>query len=43
MIITKGGKNILLLHREDVPGDCVENYAILRSLGISDEDTDTDM
>ena len=37
MVVKKGGTQLLLFDREDVPGDHVTNEAILESLGIAQE------
>ena len=43
MIVRKGGTELLLLHKEEVPGDHVTNEVILQSLGISPEKEDEDI
>ena len=40
LIIKKGGTEVLLLHKEDVPGDHVPNDVILEILGIDSEEDD---
>ena len=34
--MSKGGEQVLLNHREEVPGDHVANDVILQSLGITE-------
>ena len=34
LIVTKGGKQVLLNHREETPGDHVTNSIILETLGL---------
>ena len=36
LIVSKGGVQVLLNHKEDNPGDHVSNAIILRVLGISE-------
>lgn len=35
LIVTKGGSEVLLNHREETPGDHVNNEEILRTLGVT--------
>ena len=37
LIVTKGGEQVLLNHREEAPGDHVANAAILEALGLKQE------
>lgn len=37
MVIKKGGTELLLFDKEDVPGDHVSNDVVLKSLGITPE------
>lgn len=43
MIVKKGGVELLLLHKEDVPGDHVSNDVILKTLGIASEKDEEDI
>jgi prostamide/prostaglandin F2alpha synthase len=38
LIVTKGGEQVLLNHREETPGDHVANAIILEKLGLSQSD-----
>lgn len=40
IVVKKGGKKLLIFHREDVPGDHVTNEMILDALGITVTDSD---
>ena len=35
LVVSKGGEEVLLNHREETPGDHVANDVILKALGIS--------
>ena len=37
LIVTKGGEQVLLNHREETPGDHVANAVILEALGLKQE------
>jgi prostamide/prostaglandin F2alpha synthase len=37
LIVTKGGEQVLLNHREETPGDHVANAVILETLGLKQE------
>lgn len=40
IVVKKGGKKLLIFHREDVPGEHVTNENILDALGISVKGSD---